>query len=173
MRSLNLHVNNHGESDSVNQGIVFHSYGKCGHNAEEEDVTQCSHFQASLDSEVERMLPEIRRSFRTTANYDPVKLCILRHHRFVLSYENSEAESYVTEKLFQALKSGSVPIYWGDPNVINILPHPDAIIDARKFATAFDLAMYVERAMHVKKKLFYTLFCARYYLISFLSNRYF
>ena len=139
-----LNLNNHA---SEKQGIVFHSYGKCGHNSEQEDVTQCSHFQASLDSKVEHMSPEIRRSF-TTANYDPVKLCILRHHRFVLTYENSEAEDYVTEKLFQALKSGSVPIYWGDPSVVDILPHPDAIVDVRKFATAFDLAMYVERAMH-------------------------
>ena len=150
VRSLNQRVNNH-DSNSANQGIVFHSYGKCGHNAEPEDVAQCLHIQASLDSEVERMSPEVRRSFRTTAyfvHHSPVKLCILRHHRFVLAYENSEAEGYVTEKLFQALKSGSVPIYWGDPSVIDILPHPDAIVDARKFATAFDLATYVERAMH-------------------------
>ena len=32
--------------------------------------------------------------------------------------------------------------------MVDILPHPDAIVDVRKFATAFDLAKYVERAMH-------------------------
>ena len=102
VRSLNQRVNNH-DLKSANQGIVFHSCGKCGHNAEPEDVAQYSHIQASLDSEEERMSPEVRCSFRTTAyfvHHSPVKLCILRHHRFVLAYENSEAEVYVTEKLY-------------------------------------------------------------------------
>ena len=86
VRSLNQRVNNH-DLKSANQGIVFHSCGKCGHNAEPEDVAQYSHIQASLDSEEERMSPEVRCSFRTTAyfvQHSPVKNCILRHHRFVL-----------------------------------------------------------------------------------------
>lgn len=38
----------------------------------------------------------------------------LRQFRFSITYENSEGEGYVTEKLFHAKAAGCVPIYWGD-----------------------------------------------------------
>jgi hypothetical protein len=53
----------------------------------------------------------------------------LRNYRFNLCPENSDAEGYCTEKLFEAVYSGCVPIYWGakqnpEPNIFN----QDAII---------------------------------------------
>jgi hypothetical protein len=38
----------------------------------------------------------------------------LRQFRFSITYENSEGDGYVTEKLFHAKAAGCVPIYWGD-----------------------------------------------------------
>jgi hypothetical protein len=38
-------------------------------------------------------------------------------HRFTLSFENSQADGYVTEKLLHAKMAGCIPIYWGDQNV--------------------------------------------------------
>lgn len=38
-------------------------------------------------------------------------------HRFTLSFENSQAEGYVTEKLLHAKMAGCIPIYWGDQKV--------------------------------------------------------
>ncbi|PQP96563.1 alpha-(1 4)-fucosyltransferase [Prunus yedoensis var. nudiflora] len=43
--------------------------------------------------------------------------CAMSHYKFVLAIENTMTESYVTEKLFYALDSGAVPIYFGAPNV--------------------------------------------------------
>ena len=38
-------------------------------------------------------------------------------YKFVLCFENSFAENYITEKLLMALLSGAIPIYRGAPNV--------------------------------------------------------
>ena len=37
-------------------------------------------------------------------------------HKFVLCFENSANEGYVTEKLLHAKMAGCVPLYWGDSN---------------------------------------------------------
>lgn len=57
------------------------------------------------------------------------KLAYLRQYRFNLTPENTNHEGYVTEKLFEAICAGCIPIYHGsdnnpEPNVIN----KDAIV---------------------------------------------
>ncbi|MGL1932083.1 MAG: glycosyltransferase family 10 [Desulfotalea sp.] len=43
--------------------------------------------------------------------------------RFNICAENASSSGYVTEKLFEAIEAGAIPIYWGDknpePNIIN------------------------------------------------------
>lgn len=58
------------------------------------------------------------------AKYSNNKFEFLRHYRFNLCPENSNCEGYCTEKIFEAISSGCVPIYWGsnnnpEPNVLN------------------------------------------------------
>ena len=48
--------------------------------------------------------------------------------------ENSIATDYVTEKLYDAFVAGCVPVYYGAPNVEDLLPDPDSIIDCRHTA---------------------------------------
>lgn len=69
--------------------------------------------------------------------------CAMSHYKFVLAIENTKTESYVTEKLFYALEAGSVPIYFGAPNVWDFIP-PNSIIDASKFSSLRELASYVK-----------------------------
>ncbi|GMN51886.1 hypothetical protein TIFTF001_021033 [Ficus carica] len=73
--------------------------------------------------------------------------CAMSHYKFVLSIENTMTESYVTEKLFYALDSGSVPIYFGAPNVWDFVP-PHSIIDGSKFNSLEELASYVKDLAH-------------------------
>lgn len=51
------------------------------------------------------------------------KLKFLRQYRFNLCPENSNYEGYCTEKIFEAISSGCVPIYWGSNNY----PEPDVL----------------------------------------------
>ena len=41
----------------------------------------------------------------------------------------------------------SVPVYWGAPDVLELLPHPTAIVDARAFASVAALAAYLDAAL--------------------------
>ena len=61
--------------------------------------------------------------------YNDDKLEYLKHYRFNITPENTNYNGYVTEKLFEAISSGCIPIYHGsdnrpEPNVLN----QDAII---------------------------------------------
>ena len=57
------------------------------------------------------------------------KIAYLRQFKFNLCPENSNSRGYVTEKVFEAIKAGCVPIYWGnegypEPDILN----PKAIV---------------------------------------------
>lgn len=51
------------------------------------------------------------------------KLDFLKHYRFNLCPENSNSPGYCTEKIFEAITSGCVPLYWGSNNN----PEPDIL----------------------------------------------
>ncbi len=76
------------------------------------------------------------------------KECVLRNSRVSFVMENSKEDFYATEKLYQALYAGVVPVYKGAPNIRNILPHPDAAILVDDFANLTALIQYVDRVNH-------------------------
>lgn len=55
--------------------------------------------------------------------YGDDKLEFLRHYRFNLCPENSDYPGYCTEKIFEAITSGCIPLYWGSDNN----PEPDIL----------------------------------------------
>ena len=59
---------------------------------------------------------------------------ILSQYRFSLCFENMEMDGYVTEKIFDCLYAGCIPLYLGAKNINKLIP-PDAYIDCRKFAS--------------------------------------
>jgi hypothetical protein len=64
-------------------------------------------------------------------------------YRFGLCYENMrDTPGYVTEKIFDCLAAGSVPVYWGAPNIADYVD-PDTFIDRRQFASIPDLIAYL------------------------------
>jgi glycoprotein 3-alpha-L-fucosyltransferase len=58
---------------------------------------------------------------------------LLRQAKFTLAFENSATEDYVTEKLFQPLIAGSVPVVYGPPNLEELEPGPNSLINAYKY----------------------------------------
>lgn len=68
---------------------------------------------------------------------------MMSHYKFVLVIEGTWTESYVTEKLFYALDSGAIPIYFGAPNIMDFVP-PHSIIEGVKFKSMEELASYVK-----------------------------
>ncbi len=55
------------------------------------------------------------------------KITTLRRYRYALVFENQRQPGYVTEKLLDCFMAGTVPIYWGAPDVTESVPE-DALI---------------------------------------------
>lgn len=65
------------------------------------------------------------------------------NHRFALCFENMTGiEGYVTEKLFDCLRSGVVPVYWGATDIDRYVPD-DVYVDYREFGTPEALDEYL------------------------------
>ncbi|XP_059299414.1 alpha-(1,4)-fucosyltransferase [Lycium ferocissimum] len=110
--------------------LPSHSLGKCLNNV------------GGLDKALS-LYPECIKDSNEAPKWWDHLHCAMSHYKFVLAIENTRTESYVTEKLFYALDSGAVPIYFGAPNVWDFVP-PHSIIDGSKFSSLEDLASYVK-----------------------------
>tara|TARA_B100000579_G_scaffold45520_1_gene31739 strand:+ start:3957 stop:4982 length:1026 start_codon:yes stop_codon:yes gene_type:complete len=76
----------------------------------------------------------IRSNGSLESKYD-----VLTVSKFTIAYENcGDNANYVTEKIFDALLSGSVPVYLGNKVTFSSIPL-DLYVDARMFANEEDL----------------------------------
>jgi hypothetical protein len=58
---------------------------------------------------------------------------VLKNYKFTLCFENTKGcRGYITEKIFDCFEAGTVPIYYGAPNVEDYIPK-DCFIDFRDF----------------------------------------
>lgn len=71
------------------------------------------------------------------------KRSVIGSYKFCVAFENSIAVDYVTEKFFEPLLAGSVPVYRGAPNIDEFSPGAHAYIDASKFSGPRELAEYL------------------------------
>jgi hypothetical protein len=74
------------------------------------------------------------------------KLAILRKYHFCLAFENSLQPDYVTEKWYDCLLAGCVPVYLGAPNIEDYAPGPGAYLDVRSFTSLEKLAETIQAA---------------------------
>jgi hypothetical protein len=68
------------------------------------------------------------------------KLETIARYHFTLAFENSLSLDYATEKFYDPLLVGSVPVYLGAPNVAEHAPAADCYIDVRDFGGPAELA---------------------------------
>ena len=106
--------------------IHIDSHGDCMHNT---NITSSRHLSSSLAT-----IYAIKVNFIKTSRY-----------KFLISFENSISPEYVTEKLWHAYLSQSIPIYYGAPEVYNQVPGNNTFIDATKFSGPKDLADYIRK----------------------------
>jgi hypothetical protein len=82
--------------------------------------------------------------FSARGAYEGSKLELLQNYRFTITYENCLNDcGYITEKLFDALLAGCVPVYLGNKSIQKCVPE-DVFVDARQFKTRLDLARFIE-----------------------------
>lgn len=54
---------------------------------------------------------------RNKIDWDAEKIKFLKDYKFTIAFENSVSPGYSTEKVTQPMVAGSIPIYFGDPNI--------------------------------------------------------
>jgi hypothetical protein len=93
---------------------------------------------SSLPMRVARRLPVLRSLLAPKLNvYRGTigqKLETLAGYRFCFCYENfSSPDGWITEKIFDAMFAGCVPVYWGPDNISHHIPST-CFIDASKLS---------------------------------------
>jgi alpha(1,3/1,4) fucosyltransferase len=72
------------------------------------------------------------------------KIEAMKQYKFHLCYENvAKMPGYVSEKIFHCLRAGCVPIYWGAPNVTDIVPET-CFINRENFRNDRELYQYMK-----------------------------
>jgi len=87
--------------------------------------------------------PIHRNQSRTIAGGQGPRVELYSRYKFTLAFENSFATDYVTEKLYEPLMVGSVPVYRGAREVAELAPSPDCYIDASNFTSGRELGSYL------------------------------
>lgn len=82
------------------------------------------------------------------------KIDVLKEYKFTLCFENSSGyNGYITEKIFDAFAAGSVPVYYGAPNITDYIPK-SAFIDFRDFESIYELHQYLSNIQENEYLLF-------------------
>jgi hypothetical protein len=72
------------------------------------------------------------------------KTAILERYLFHFAFENQRSDDYITEKLWGTLASGTLPVYFGAPNIkLHVPAHSVIFVD--DYETPQDLANYLIR----------------------------
>jgi hypothetical protein len=72
------------------------------------------------------------------------KLDIIAHYKFTIAFENCVGVDYVTEKLYQPLVAGSIPVYLGAPNVDEFSPGDNSFLNVSDFRSVKELAEFMK-----------------------------
>ena len=75
------------------------------------------------------------------------------NYAFIICIENKIDDGYVTEKIFNAYKAGSIPIYWGDSITAKKLFNPKSFISINDFESTEDCIDYIINLYNDKERL--------------------
>jgi Glycosyltransferase family 10 (fucosyltransferase) C-term/Fucosyltransferase, N-terminal len=115
--------------------FVSNAFDLCGRYKYLKELMQLISVDSYGRSLRNKKLPEDKR--RET------KLETIANYKFTLAFENSISRDYVTEKFFDPLIVGSVPVYRGAPNIAEFAPGEHCHIDAAQFKGPRELAEYL------------------------------
>ena len=105
--------------EKLSKAYPVHSYGRCLHNRD-----------------AKPRKGEERGAFKRR---------ILSDYKFALAMENAVVKDYVSEKVFDALLAGALPLYDGAPRVGRLLPDEGAVLKTADFPDASALAATLRR----------------------------
>lgn len=115
------------------KSIGVDAWGRCHRNRQPKE----------LPEEIVKIHQTAWTSSHYSGNWVNSKMMMAKSYLFTIAIENSLVHDYVTEKLWQPLVAGSVPIYWGATNIEDWLPCENCIIDLRKYPDPKQVAQLI------------------------------
>ena len=70
------------------------------------------------------------------------KFEVLQQYEFCLCFENMAMNGYITEKIFDCIYAGTIPLYLGAPDILKYIPST-VYVDCTKFASWSEMWQYV------------------------------
>lgn len=102
--------------------------------------------QAFKNNKIGRYVLDVLQGFYHSSRYGGQiqdKYAVLSQYKFSLAFENEEETlGWISEKLFDCLFAGTVPIYLGAKNISNVVP-PNCFIDMRSFSNFSELEKHL------------------------------
>ncbi len=89
----------------------------------------------------------LRENLKGNVNRVKDKIKTLSKYKFNFCFENVRFPGYVTEKIFDALIAGTVPVYYGAPDICKFVPK-ECFIDASSFDSIEDLYNNLSNLTH-------------------------
>lgn len=86
--------------------------------ASEKNFTEGHRLRHQLIQQYGQQIDLFGRAYR----YVPYKLDALKDYRYTIVIENCQLDNYFSEKLIDPLVVGTVPLYWGAPNIHELFP---------------------------------------------------
>lgn len=86
----------------------------------------------------------------TDSGFDRDKVIGLHKYRVYLAFENSIVKDYATEKVYDGLESGAVPVYLGAPNIEDGFVPTGSIVNTVSFSSTASLAEYIKLLLRDK-----------------------
>lgn len=73
-----------------------------------------------------------------------LKKQILTRYKFNIALENTNSKNYITEKIWNAIECGCVPIYYSGESMVNDFISDSSFIDVSKFKSFEDIGDYIK-----------------------------
>ena len=92
--------------------------------------------------ELNRLDKNIIHDKRSSIN-SSIKLTYMSKYKFTIAFENQSCPNYVTEKIWHPFLVGSIPIYWGCPQVAQMF-NPAAFINCHDYSSLDEVVSRVQ-----------------------------
>jgi glycosyltransferase involved in cell wall biosynthesis len=109
-----------------------------------QDLSDITVYGVGWDKYIEPRHPRIKVGHSLHRSQDPLaSIQILEKYTFALIVENTNADGYVSEKLYDAFIAGTIPLYYGNNNATTTGIPKDMYIDLREYPTSSDLETWL------------------------------
>lgn len=93
-------------------------------------VDSLGHYLKNVESEI------LRKGW--DGDWRSQKIVAQKKHKFSIAFENASHRGYITEKLITPMLAGSLPIYWGDPDVATYF-NSESFINCHDYSSLEDV----------------------------------